>query len=519
MRTPPVAFGTISFIIATSVATLIACGGDDSGSTGPSTGAIRATTQSGGIGADPDGYVLVVDSASAGPIRDQTPLVVTGISAGAHTVALDSVASFCEVVGGASRTVVVHGGDTADVNFNVTCRATGSIELSVSTSGGTPDLDGYTVSVDGHPGLSIDPNGTLSVPDLVIGTHTVVLSGLAFNCQGASGTSSTVTVSTETSTPVPFSVSCSTLAPWEPLFQAWRSAGNYGQLEVFAVDLEHGSITNLSRSPALDDDNPALSPDRTRVAFAQSDVLYSFGLAVVNVDGSGLHTIILGDPYNVRSPVWSPDGSRIAFRGSDFELFVCNGDGTGIRSLGEFSPPFSWSPDGTRIAALRGGDVWVVPVDGSSAGNLTHSDEPDSDAMWSPDGRRLAFTRQTIRPQAGQPYYEDIWVMNADGTGPQRLTESSQAADYAGARAPRWSPDGKRILFESGLGTNRDLYTIEPDGSGLTNLTNTPGIDEANASWAPDGSRIVFGYGDVFIMNADGSGRTNISNYPEVDGP
>jgi|SRR5690349_4325546 len=126
MRTPPVSFGT-SFILATTVATLIAC--SDSGGTGPSDGSIRVTTQSGGIGTDPDGYFVRLDSTTEGPIGDQTPLVLTSISAGAHTVALDSVASFCEVVGGASRTVVVHGGETADVNFNVTCRSTGGLKL------------------------------------------------------------------------------------------------------------------------------------------------------------------------------------------------------------------------------------------------------------------------------------------------------------------------------------------------------------------------------------------------------
>jgi hypothetical protein len=134
MRTPTVAFGVISFIIAT----LIACG-DDQGGLGPSTGSIRVTTQSGGIGADSDGYVVRLDSAAAVPIRDQTPVVLTGIAAGSHTIALDSVASFCQVVGGASRTVVVHGGDTSDVSFSVTCREFGSVEISVSASGGTPE--------------------------------------------------------------------------------------------------------------------------------------------------------------------------------------------------------------------------------------------------------------------------------------------------------------------------------------------------------------------------------------------
>jgi hypothetical protein len=66
----------------------------------------------------PDRYVLQLDTVSVGPIGVQTGGGAPRVDAGAHTVALDSVASFCEVVAGASRTVVVHGGDTADVKFN-----------------------------------------------------------------------------------------------------------------------------------------------------------------------------------------------------------------------------------------------------------------------------------------------------------------------------------------------------------------------------------------------------------------
>jgi Tol biopolymer transport system component len=531
MRTPPVPFSAISLIIAT----LISCGGDDlagTGGPGPPTGSLRVTTRSGGVGADPDGYLLGLDGAEQGAIGDPAPVVLTGLPAGDHMVALDGVVLFCAVEGGPGRTITVPAGDTADVAFTVICRATGSLEVSVSTSGGTPDLDGYAVSVDGAPGLPIAPNGTLNVDELASGSHVVTLSGLAFNCQGGDPNSWSGSVSPGAATSVRFTVNCGTLAPWRPVYQAWRPGGDGGQLEVFAVDLEKGVVINLSQSPDLDDEDPALSPDGSRVAFARADDTERLGLAVVNVDGTELRTLATADWPNVHLPTWSPDGSRIAFtRGAS--LYVINADGTGERYVGPFGPPANWSPDGTHIAAVggpdfRSPDIWVLPAGGGQSVNLTPSATPEVEAVWSPDGRRLAFTRRTMRDLKMRTYYEDVWVMNADGSDQRRLTESSGAVDYAGARRPRWSPDGKLILFESSLGYEPDLYTIGPDGTALTNLTNTPDIGEAYADWSLDGSKIVFvsqsepdypGPDAVFMINADGSARANLSNYPNVDIP
>ncbi len=132
------------------------------------------------------------------------------------------------------------------------------------------------------------------------------------------------------------------------------------------------------------------------------------------------------------------------------------------------------------------------------------------DAAWSPDGTRIAFTGRA----AGEETLA-LFVMSPDGTGLKRLTPESLETG-----APRWSPDGRRLLFVNGtddLGENprRDLYLIRADGSGLKRLTKN-GVDDTMAQWSPDGTHIVFacvrdgGY-DVCTIRPDGTGARRIT--------
>jgi Tol biopolymer transport system component len=136
----------------------------------------------------------------------------------------------------------------------------------------------------------------------------------------------------------------------------------------------------------------------------------------------------------------------------------------------------------------------------------------EKDPTWSPDGRRIAFTSD--RTTAGD---EEVWVMNADGSGATQLTTS--ALDEF---AVDWSPDGSRIVFSLNGGTN-NIWQIKPDGTGLGQLTTFPGPGGGpyGASFSPDGSQLVLmnilaGSGDqpLGLVSSAGGLPTTIPNTP-----
>jgi Tol biopolymer transport system component len=216
----------------------------------------------------------------------------------------------------------------------------------------------------------------------------------------------------------------------------------------------------------------------------------------MNADGSSQRRV--GDSAGLW-PVWSPDGTRIAYAGEpgrdDGSIYVVNADGTATRLVSADSESFglAWSPDGTQIAYGVKDGIALVQVDGRGKRVLpTDSGKDPWRPAWSPDGRRIAFL-------SGGLYVTDV-----AGSGETKLTEAE------GPPTPAWSPDGRQIVFAR----DNQIYVINADGTGERQLKRSAWGEEFDApTWSPDGTRIAFlrgsfsGYGanDVWIMNADGS--------------
>ena len=150
-----------------------------------------------------------------------------------------------------------------------------------------------------------------------------------------------------------------------------------------------------------------------------------------------------------------------------------NADGSGqgwLTLTAEGGPPVVWSPDGRRIAftSMRNGnsEVYVMNADGSRQRRLTRDPAQDSVQAWSPDGREIAFVRQ----RAGG---SDVYLVNPDGGGQRRLTRNA-APSYDLA----WSPDGRKIAFLSRRDDNPGDLRRECRRQQAANLTRDPASDE-----------------------------------------
>jgi TolB protein len=219
----------------------------------------------------------------------------------------------------------------------------------------------------------------------------------------------------------------------------------------------------------------------------------------MNHDGSGLVALTHDQSIDDVQPAWSPDGSVIAFTsetrhrdgGSASDIYLIDPDGTDLVNLTrtpelwESSP--AWSPDGTRIlfqAAGTSSGLYVMNADGTRPTLLASDGISTGNGSWSPDGSQIVF-EAFVPEQEGY----DLALIDADGSGRTRLT------DLPGSEhSPSWSPDGMRIVFQyrppgySYWGpVKSELYTVNPDGTGLTEISRTPGTNESLGAnpWGP----------------------------------
>ncbi|MDQ3803114.1 MAG: DPP IV N-terminal domain-containing protein, partial [Acidobacteriota bacterium] len=268
----------------------------------------------------------------------------------------------------------------------------------------------------------------------------------------------------------------------------------------------------------------AWSPDGTKIAFAAYDQVANFnGLFLVNADGSGQTTVTNNGSNQDNTPAWSPDSTKLVFSrygtSGTQDIFVINANGTNLSRLTNTTYQNTnpvWSPNGAKIGFLsnRAGQtqVFTMNPDGTAQTQITTVNNSRIMGLaWSPNGTKLKFDVD------GGGWIAEIYVVNADGSGQTNLTNHPADDKPSG-----WSNTGGKIVFRSSRSKMQsEIYVMNPDGSQQTNLTNNPGSDTLPA-WSPDGTRIAFasnrdGNSDIYVMNADGTGVTRLTTHPEVD--
>jgi TolB protein len=245
------------------------------------------------------------------------------------------------------------------------------------------------------------------------------------------------------------------------------------------------------------DEHPVWSPDGSKIAFDR--VVFARGAAVgqihvfvVNADGTGLRDVV--GKAGLGGLSWSPDGRRLAYRDAEGAIRTVALDGsvgpTLYRSDVAHDP--AWSPDARRIVFVEdsfnlgsNGRLLEVAASGGRPKTLLefkgHDVYSESAPAFSPDGKRIAIVRSASEG-GGRP--SAIELVRSDGGGRRVLTTLQLSSDDAELARPSWSPDGKTLAFVDIRGGRFGLWSI-PSGGGDAKLL-LPGVKDASAAWPPD---------------------------------
>lgn len=288
--------------------------------------------------------------------------------------------------------------------------------------------------------------------------------------------------------------------------------------QLFSITTAGESRRNLTHNPYVNV-HESWSPDGRRIVFARQSYSPHGGTGVVVMDANGLRSRLLAAVDVPANPVWSPDGSLIAYIG-DWTIHVMRSDGTDDRTLdsvGSSASKPTWAPEGTRFAATTGGGLLTVfDLRDGTKHNVAYDVNTESSPMWSPDGSTIAYATKS----------GEIRLIRPDGSGERVVTMGRRVV---------WSPDGTHLAVTgadegrggTGDAVERPLVVLRGDGSGSRTLSHHAA--DVAPTWSPDGRRVAFvemrpvllkgeldpvDTADVFIANADGRNRRRVTHEP-----
>ena len=249
-----------------------------------------------------------------------------------------------------------------------------------------------------------------------------------------------------------------------------------------------------------------VNKDYTKIAFASG---FPAEIYIMNIDGTDLHQATQAPSEESKlNPMFLPQEDALIY-GYQGSLFRVNFDGTNMQKIVpdtfQMASHDSRSVFGDKIVLIENLQftIYVMNTDGSNLSVLPTTGNFPDNPVFSPNGDKVTYTAKIGENS-------EIFVINADGSGNKNVSNSSKMDEYA-----CWSPDGAKVLFESldDDGYNY-LYTVNPDGSGLRQITKK--MPKVNSkwywpTWSPDGTRLAFadrvGNGDhrdtIFILDIE----------------
>jgi Tol biopolymer transport system component len=307
----------------------------------------------------------------------------------------------------------------------------------------------------------------------------------------------------------------------------------YNKWGIYSINIDRTNLTLLTNT--FYDDEPVWSPDGQKIIFMSNHNGYNYGdytydLFSINPDGSCL-TRLTSSSYDEWSPDWNPvqlyklpnptgDIAFISLESTQHArtstLYTIKADGTQMMALYPLVDAsengFAWSNLGDKIV-FEGGindnprNIYIMNADGTTLQNI-YQKAPRTyvtNLSWSPDDSKIVFDEYINSSR-------ELFVINPDGSGLAQLTYLNSISED-----PSWSPDGTLIGFLSNSnGSFKTLFSIYPDGSNPTQMTPTDEVFGWRWSWSPDGTKIAYvsldgnNHRHIYIMNKDGTGKTDI---------
>ena len=488
-----------------AVALALACSaGDPTRPLPPTTASVRLRAATTGDDADPNGYLIRFDNRTRTyRLGTNSSITIDDLPPGVHTLTVGDVSANCTATP-TTFTIDVAAGDAPVLEVQVSCVALGMVRVSVVTTGEEVDADGYAVIASG---MGTDPadvvtaeapsTGSVLLPRLAPGPRAIALRRIAANCDLSSDAHPrTVDVASGATVIVGFEITCR-----QPGLVVYAESLDATNSEIFVVRSNGTLARPLTNHPSRDED-PVWSPDGSLIAFT-SDRDGRAAIYVMTETGENVTRLTEPTSASYR-PAWSPDGRRIAFvseRDDNAEVYVMNADGSSQARLttdGRADRDPAWSPDGTRIAfaSHRDGDsdVYIMNADGSGVERVTANDTWDGQPAWSPDGTRLAYARTLCSAgTTGAECYPAVLIVE---------TSSPRSAPIMVGLGddPAWSPDGRQIavtgylcayyywyFYGCGVDGIRVLTPAAPNAMGFVETWEpvlTRGL-HMNPSWRP----------------------------------